>query len=238
MPNKYQVQKVVSGKKVSLPQPKNVEVSNADFIRKRPYGLFDLRNRKKYFVMLNTIYNNNYPNTLSKKQIDLLTTLFNEVDIFLRKNPLMDPANHRITRDLRQDVKRIKLNYEGLKKKLGRSRLPKVLQSECKSFIDFVLEFVETFHFYDDLILDIRKIPNRSVDVEIRFLVHQIIEDYQKEYGTTKLPNYPYVMDKLNSEDNIDAGEEPLPKIKLSARQYGNYKVWLNRGTYFYYIQP
>jgi hypothetical protein len=74
--------------------------------------------------------------------------------------------------------------------------------------------------------------------MEIRFLVHQIIEDYQKENGTTIPPNYPYVMDKLNSEDNIDSSEEPLPKIQLSARQYGNFKVWRERGTYWWYIQP
>jgi len=238
MPDKYQVQRVATGKRVSLPPPKNVELSNADFIRIWPYGLFELNKRKNDFVMQSRFYNNNYPNTLSKKQIDFLTLLFNGVDQFLCKNPLMDPAKHRVTKALRQDVESIKLNYEGFKKKLGRSRLPKFLQIECRSFIDFVLEFVETFYFHDGLILDIRKIPNRSVNTEIRFLVHQIIEDYQKENGTTKPPNYPYVMGKLNTEDTIDSSEEPLPKIQLSARQYGNFKKWRERGTYWWYIQP
>lgn len=116
MPDKYQVQRVATGKRVSLPPPKNVELSNADFIRIWPYGLFELNKRKNDFVMQSTFYNNNYPNTLSKKQIDFLTLLFNGVDQFLCKNPLMDPAKHRVTKGLRQDVKYIKLNYEGFKK--------------------------------------------------------------------------------------------------------------------------
>jgi len=64
----------------------------------------------------------------------------------------------------------------------------------------------------------------------LRVLVHEIIFNYQEEKQTDKFPTYPYVVKKLKEKNQ---GE-----LKLSVRQYGNYKVWLKRGTYYWYIQP
>jgi hypothetical protein len=82
------------------------------------------------------------------------------------------------------------------------------------------------------MITDIRKIPNRPADGNLRVSVHEIIFDYQNAKGTEEFPKFPYVLNALKEK------HKNQPKFKLSAKQYGHYKKWLKRGTYYWYIQP
>lgn len=222
--------KVSNGKRISPPPPKLIEYTNADFFRLADYGLYALKQRWNEYVYSNIEYNKKYPETLSRQQINYLTVLFQSVHDHVDTNPLLDASAHRITKALREKTTDLGKSYKFHYKELEKLGLPSSLNESCKKLIVFVLELVESFHFIDELITDIRKIPNRPADGNLRVLVHEIIFNYQEEKKTDKFPTYPYVVKKLK--------EKIQGKFKLSVRQYGNYKVWLKRGTLYWYIQP
>jgi len=230
-PPKYNITKVVNGKKVYPQPPKEVYLTNADFFRMAEYGLYALIQKKNDYVNANIQYNNKYPETLSKNQIDFLTVLYQGADEHLNKHPLLDSSKHRFTKTLRLNVAGISERYQVYQDRLESIKLPSDLAKPSKDLINFVLEFSETFHFIDNLILDINKIPNRHVDFKIRIAVDEIIRVYQTKNKTTKYPKYPYVINSLSSLKNPS-------KLKLSARQYGKLKDWRDKGTYWWYIQP
>jgi len=228
----YTVTKVVMGKKIPPLPPQSISLTNADFFRGVDHGLYALVEKRDEFLHSNIRYNDKYPETLNRKQIDYLTDLFQEVHEYIHKNPLLDASAHRITKALRDKTTNLGNSYKSRHLELNKLDLPSTLEKACKELISFILELVETFHFIDKLITDIRKIPNRPVDMKLRVSVHEIILDHQKEKGVNKLPTYPYVLTALKEK------HKSQPKFELSARQYFNYKVWLKRGTYYWYIQP
>lgn len=229
---KYKITKVVNGKRISSPPTKPVSLTNADFFRASDYGIYALQQKKNEFVISNIEYNNQHPQTLSKKQITYLTNLYEAANTYLNNNPLLIQTAHRITKDIRQKTKQLGVTCQIYKVDLPSLNLPSDLKDACTKLIEFMLELVETFTFIDNLIPDIQKIPNRPSDLALRKLVLEIILNYQKVKNTDKFPTHPYVLKQLNSTRNNQ------PKIQLSARQYGNYKVWIKRDTYHWYIQP
>jgi hypothetical protein len=228
--NELPVTKVLMGVKLPPSPLKLTTHTNADLFRVADYGLYELLQKRDKFVHSSISYNDKYPETLNRKQIDYLTNLFEEVHEYIDDNPLLDTSVHRITKSLRQKTTNLGKSYTSHHLKLNNLDLPVALKETCKELIEFVLELVETFNFIDGLISDIRKIPNRPADGELRVLVHEIILNYQEEKQTDKFPTYPYVVKKLK--------EKIQDKFKLSVRQYGNYKLWLKRGTFYWYIQP
>ena len=221
--------KVEMGVKPPPPPPELITYTNADFFRVAKYGLYELIQKKNDYVNTNIQYNDKYPETLSKNQIDFLTDLFQGVDSYLNKHPLLDMSKHRFTKTLRLNVKKLVETFQAYQERLKGLRLPSDLLKASKELINFVIEFSETFHFIDNLITD--KIRNRPADFKQRIAVDEIIKEFQARNKKPKYPNYPYVMNSLNSI----AGS---PKLKLSARQYGNFKIWRDRGTYWWFIQP
>lgn len=222
--------KVAMGAKLPPSPPKLTTHTNADLFRVADFGLYALKQKKDEYVYSNIEYNEKFPETLSCQQISYLTVLFQSVHDYIDTNPLLDASAHRITKALRQKTTDLGKSYKFHYKDLEKLGLPSSLNEACKKLIVFVLELVESFHFIDELITDIRKIPNRPADGTLRVLVHEIILNYQEEKQTDKFPTYPYVVKKLK--------EKIQGKFKLSVRQYGNYKVWLKRGTLYWYIQP
>jgi len=222
--------KVVMGVKLPPPPPTLTTHTNADLFRVADHGLYALQQKKDEYVYSNIEYNEKYPETLNRQQIDYLTVLFQSVHDYLITNPLLDASIHRITKALRQKTTDLGKSNKFHYKELETLGLPSDLNEACKKLIVFILELVESFHFIDELITNIRKIPNRPADGNLRVLVHEIIFNYQEEKQTDKFPTYPYVVKKLKEKNQ---GE-----LKLSVRQYGNYKVWLKRGTFYWYIQP
>lgn len=230
--NKYKSTKVISGKRVQLPTPKPTLLTNADFLRGGLYGLYALKQEQNNYINSNIQYNNHCPNTLTLNQITYLTNLFKSVDCYLNQNSLLSPSNHRFTKKIRKATTDFDNLVKAYKSQLPTQKLPRNLEKACVVLFDFVKEYVNSFFFTDGLIIDIRKIPNRPADFTLRQLVDNIIRDYQKNENTSELPKYPYVIKALNKN------RAQLTKIQLSARQYGNFKIWRDRGTYWWYIQP
>ena len=228
---KYKVTKVVDGKRVEPLPPKEVNITNADFFRVAQYGLYALKQKKNDYVYASIQYNAKYPETLAKNQIDFLTDLFRGVDEHLNKHPLLEKSKHRFTKTLRLNVSKLAKTYQAYQDKLKSIKLPPDLANPSKELINFVLEFSKTFHFIDNLISDINKIPNRHVDFKVRIAVDEIINEYQERNKTTEYPKYPYVLNSLNSITNS-------PKLKLSARQYGKLKDLRDAGRYWWRILP
>jgi hypothetical protein len=228
---KYKITKVVDGKRVEPLPPKEVHLTNADFFRVAEYGLYALKQKKNDYIYASIQYNDKYPETLSKNQIDFLTDLFRGVDEHLNKHPLLEKSKHRFTKTLRLNVSKLAETYQAYQDKLKSIKLPPDLAKSSKELINFVLEFSETFHFIDNLILDINKIPNRHVDFKVRIAVNEIINEHQSKNQTTKYPKYPYVIKSLNTIKSS-------PRLKLSARQYRKLQNWRDIGTYWWYIQP
>lgn len=224
--------KVVMGVKLPPPPPELITFTNADLFRVADYGLYALNLKKDDYVYSNIEYNDQYPETLNRKQIGYLTTLFQGVHDYLDKNPLLDTSAHRITKSLRQKTVRLGHNYRSYYEELNTLDLPESLKNACIKLILFILELVETFHFIDGMITDIRKIPNRPADGNLRVSVHEIIFNFQNEKNTEEFPKFPYLLNALKEKHGNQ------PKFALSARQYGHYKTWLNRGTFYWYIQP
>lgn len=218
------------GVKLPPSPPKLTTYTNADLFRLADFGLYALKQKKDEYVYANIKYNDEHPETLNRRQIKFLTALFQSVHDYVDTNPLLDPLAHRITKALRQ--KTVSLGEIGKthKKALVNLALPASLNEACKKLITFISELVESFHFIDELVTDIRKIPNRPADSNLRASIYEIILNYQEERKTDRFPTYPYVIKKLK--------EKHEGKLKLSVRQYGNYKLWLKRGTYYWYIQP
>jgi hypothetical protein len=224
--------KVVMGVKLPPPPPKLTTHTNADLFRVADYGLYALKQKKDEYVCSNIEYNEKYPETLNRQQIDYLTVLFQSVHNYLITNPLLDASIHRITKALRQKTTDLGKSYKFHYKELKTLGLPSGLHEACKKLIVFVLELVESFHFIDELITDIRKIPNRPADIKLRVSIHEIVLNYQNEKETQEFPKFPYLLNALKEK------HKDQPKFILSARQYGYYKKWLERGTYYWYIQP
>jgi hypothetical protein len=227
---KYKVIKVVDGKKVEPLPPKEVHLTNADFFRVAEHGLYALKERKDEYVYSNIEYNDQFPETLKPQQIKYLTSLFQGVYDYLDTNPLLDPSKHRITKALRQKTVKLGQSYKSHHEELSNLDLPETLEKPCIKLILFVLDLVESFHFFDGMITDIRKIPNRPVDGNLRVSVLEIILEYKDEKQTDKFPKYPHLVKLLT--------EKHKGKFKLSDKQYRNYRKWLKRGTYYWYIQP
>lgn len=224
--------KVLMGVKLPPSPPKLTTYTNADLFRVDDYGLYALKQKKDEYVYANIEYNDEYPETLNGKQIKYLTALFQSIHDYLDTNPLLDPLAHRITKVLRQRTARLGAICKDHKKELANLALPASLNEACEKLIAFVLELVETFHFIDKLIADIRKIPNRPADGNLRVSVHEIIFKFQEENNTEKFPKYPFIQKTLKEKHGDN------PKFRISQRQYGHYKVWLKRGTFYWYIQP
>lgn len=220
--------KVVMGVKLPPPPPELITYTNADLFRVAIYGLYAFRTEKDEYVYSNIEYNDQFPETLNRQQIKFLTSLYQEAHDYLDTNPLTDPSKHRITKELRQKTIRLGQIYKSHYEELNNLDLPESLNKACTKLILFAIELVESFHIIDGMITDIRKIPNRPADFSLRVLVYEIILHYQEEKQSIKIPNHPYVLKALKERS----------RSKLSARQYGNYKNWLKRGTYFWYIQP
>ncbi len=230
--NLYKSTKVVSGKRIQPPTPKPTSFSNADFLRVANYGLYALKDEKNSYVNSNIQYDNKYPGTLTKGQIRYLTRLFRGVDNYLSQNTLLNPKNHRITRNIRHKTIRLAEWSKICQNHLARQGLPTKLIVACERLLTFISEYEQSFYLFDNFIEDINKIPNRPVDIQLRILVDRIITDYQQRNNTGKYPTHPFVMVALNKN------RSGLPKIQLSARQYGNFKLWRTRGTYWWYVQP
>lgn len=224
--------KVVMGAKLPPRPPEIVSFTNADLFRLADYGLYAFREKKNEYVYSNIEYNDQFPETLNRAQINYLTALFKGVDDYIETNPLLDKSTHRITKALRQKTMKLGQSYKSNYERLNNLDLPKSLKKSCTKLILFVLELVETFHFFDGMITDIRKIPNRPADGNLRISVHEIILNYQNEIGVEKFPKYQYVLKALKEK------HKNQKELTLSARQYENYKNWLKRGTYYWYIQP
>lgn len=224
--------KVAMGAKLPPSPPKLITHTNADLFRVADYGLYALKQKKDEYVYSNIEYNEKYPETLSRQQISYLTVLFQSVHDYMDTNPLLDASAHRITKALRKRTVNLGRIYKSHYEELNNLDLPPLLYRACKKLLIFVLKLVKRFHFCDELIMDIKKIPNRPADMILRVLVREIILSYQEARQTIKLPTYPYVMKRLKEID------QDSTKIKLSPRQYGNYKIWMERGTYYWYIQP
>ncbi len=230
--HKYTVTRVMNGKKIPPPLPKPIPLTNGNLFRLADHGLYALRQKKNEYVHSNILYNDQYPETLTRIQIDYLTKLYQGVNKYLEDYPLSNPTNHRITKSYREKTIKLGKTFKTYQKELNNLELPSSLTKACKEFIEFVQELVETFNFFDNFITDIKKIPNRPADGNLREQVHKIILDYQLKRNTTKFPTHTYVLNTLNSIQNNES------KIQLSPRQYFNYKIWLARGTYYWYIQP
>lgn len=230
--SKYIVIRAKDGKVVPQPPLKSTQISNADLFRSAEFGLYRLREIKNSYVRSNISYDEKYPETLTKSQIIFLTTLFVSVDNFLHKSPLLQPNQHRITKAIRKDIKELKDKFIDYKAKLDGIGLPKSLNHASIKLIQFVIELTDSFYFIDSLMLDVRKLPNRPIDCTLRLLVDDIIIEYQGSKKTEKYPTFPYVKRALVMK-RID---NRIPQ--LSARQYGNFKQWRDRGTYWWYIQP
>jgi hypothetical protein len=221
--------KVVMGVKLPPPPPEIVSFTNADLFRLADYGLYAFHEKKNEYVYSSIEYNDQFPETLNRAQINYLTALFEGVDDYIKTNPLLNKSTHRITKAVRQKTIKLGKHYKSHYERLNNLDLPESLKKSCTKLILFVLELVETFHFFDGMITDIRKIPNRPSDGNLRVLVHEIILDYQHKNKTKKFPTHSYILNTLSKNQ---------PQLKLSARQYFNYKLWLRRGTYYWYIQP
>lgn len=228
---KYKITKVVDGKRVDPPQPKEVYFTNADFFRVAKYGLYELIQKKNDYVNANIQYNDKYPETLSINQIDFLTDLFQGVDEHLNNHSLLGTSKHRFTKILRLNIEKLVKTYQAYQDNLKSIKLPPDLAKASQELINFVLEFSETFHFIDNLILDINKIPNRHVNFKIRIAVDEIIIEYQAKNKTTEYPKYSYVIKSINSIKSS-------PRLNLSERQYRKLRSWRDIGTYWWYIQP
>lgn len=227
---KYKITKVVDGKRVEPLPPKEVKLTNADFFRVAEYGLYALVQMKNDYVITCIKYNGKYPETLSNAQIVFLTEIFQGVDQHLQEHPLLDKSKHRFTRTLRSAVTELSQKYKNYDGCLKNVMLPSDLEKSSKELIDFIIEFSETFHFIDNLISDINKIPNRHVDFKVRIAVDEIIKEYQARNKTTEYPKYPHILNSLSSITNS-------PKLKLSARQYGKLKDLRDAGRYWLRIQ-
>jgi len=230
--NKYKSTRVISGKRVQPPTLKPTLLTNADFLRGGLYGLYALRQEQNNYINSNIQYNNQCPNTLTSNQIKYLTDLFKGIVCYLNHNSLLNPSNHKFTKKIREATTDFDNLFKAYKSQLPTQKLPHNLKKACAALFDFVKEYVNSFFFTDGLIADIRKIPNRPADFTLRQLVDNIIRDYQIKQNTSELPKYPYVIKALNKN------RAQLTKIQLSARQYGNFKIWRDRGTYWWYIQP
>ena len=224
--------KVVMGVKLPPPPPELITYTNADLFRVADYGLYALRQKKVEYVYSNIEYNDQFPETLKRQQIEYLTSLFQGVHDYIDTNPLLDTSAHRITKSLRQKTTELGNSYKSYQEDLGNIKLPSNLEEACNTLIAFVQELVKSFQFIDGMITDIRRIPNRPADGNLRVSVHEIIFDYQNAKGTEEFPKFPYVLNALKEK------HKNQPKFKLSAGQYGHYKKWLKRGTYYWYIQP
>ena len=222
--------KVAMGVKLPPPPPALITFTNADLFRVANHGLYAFKEQKDEYVYSNIEYNDHHPETLSCEQIKYLTDLFQGVHDYLDANPLLDPSTHRITKALRQQTVKLGQSYKSHHKELSNLDLPEILEKSCLKLILFVSELIESFRFFDGMITDIRKIPNRPVDGNLRVSVLEIILDYQKEKQTDKFPKYPHLVKLLT--------EKHKGKLKISDKQYRNYKKWLKRGTYYWYIQP
>jgi hypothetical protein len=112
--------KVVMGVKLPPPPTKLTTHTNADLFRVADYGLYALQQKKDEYVYSNIEYNEKYPETLNRQQIDYLTVLFQSVHNYLITNPLLDASIHRITKALRQKTtnlgKSYKFHYKELEK--------------------------------------------------------------------------------------------------------------------------
>jgi hypothetical protein len=224
--------KVAMGIKLPPSPPKLTTHTNADLFRVADYGLYALKQNKDEYVYSNIEYNEKYPETLNRQQIDYLTALFQSVHDYIDTNPLLDASAHRITKALRQKTTDLGQSYKFHCKELDNLGLPSSLKEACEKLIVFVLELVESFNFIDGMITDIRKIPNRPADINLRVSIHEIILKYQNEKETQEFPKFPYLLNALKEK------HKDHPKFTFSARQYGHYKKWLERGTYYWYIQP
>lgn len=224
--------KVVMGLKLPPLPPELITFTNADLFRVANHGLYAFKEQKDEYVYSNIEYNDRHPETLNRQQINFLTTLFQGAYEYLDANPLLDASAHRITKILRQKTIKLGQSYKSHHEELNNLDLPESLKKACTKLILFVLELVETFHFIDEMITDIRKIPNRPADGNLRVSVYEIIFNFQNENGAEEFPKFPYVLNALKEK------HKNQPKFTLSARQYGHYKNWLKRGTYYWYIQP
>lgn len=229
---KFVVRKVEMGKVVLPHKTKEAPITNADLFRSSEYGLYRLREKKNDYVNSNIRYNDKHPETLTIEQIAYLTEIFESVEKFIYSNPLLNPARHRITKTFRDQMAALKNLFDSYSALLDTVDLPNDLKCACKDLISFIHKFTESFNFYDSLIMDIRKIPNRPADCNLRTLVDEIILEFQKKNGVTKYPTFPYVKCALGLH-RTDGG-----LIQLSPRQYGNFKLWRDRGTYWWYVQP
>jgi len=230
-PPKYKITKVVDGKRIEPPLPKESVITNADFFRVAEHGLFALVQKKNNYVNACIQYNDKHPETLSKNQIIFLTNLYQDVNHHLNNHPLLDKSKHRFTKTLRSEVTELSKTYQTYDDCLKKLKLPRDLAKSSKEFIDFVLDFSKSFHFIDNLIADINKIPNRHVDFKVRIAVDEIIREYQAKNKTSKYPKYPHVMNSLNSIKGS-------PRLSLSERQYRKLRDWRDNGTYWWRIQP
>ncbi len=229
---KYNVIKVKDGKVVAQLPAKGNSLTNADLFRSAEYGLYRLREIKNIYVLSNISYNNKFPESLTKKQIAYLTDLFNSTDNYLYNNPLLNPVRHRITKAMRKEIRELKKIFVQYYSQLNSMQLPQDLNQASQNLINFILELVESFCFFDSMILDIRKLPNRPLDSKIRILVDNIIVEYQTNNKTSKYPTFTHVKKSLDLICNKNCVPE------LCERQYRNFRIWRDRGTYWWYIQP
>jgi hypothetical protein len=115
--------KVGMGKRLPPPPPKTILFTNADFFRVADYGIYALVQKRDKFLYSSIRYNDKYPETLSRKQIDYLTDLFQEVHEYIHKNPLLDASAHRITKALRQKTVRLGQSYKSYYEELNKTHI-------------------------------------------------------------------------------------------------------------------
>ena len=131
--------KVAMGIKLPPSPPKFTTHTNADLFRVADYGLYALKQKKNEYVYSNIEYNEKYPETLNRQQMDYLTALFDSVHDYLNTNPLLDASIHRITKALRQKTAELGQSYKFHYKELNNLGLPSSLNETCEKLIFFVL---------------------------------------------------------------------------------------------------
>jgi hypothetical protein len=203
-------------------------ITNAEYIRIAPHGLYFLISEFHTYIKAAEEYNMAAPNSLTATEITFLYEIHHDLDQFLNPRPLWGPKKNIITKSLRTKVELLKTIFIAQKTKVPLQTLPHVLSTAVNKLIDSTLEFVEAFVFLDGLLT---KVKNRPADWVVKKRVAAIILRHQKTMNTSTFPKFPAVLQALNRY-------KLCRKYQLSARNYGNLKQQWDRGTYWYFIQP
>ena len=215
-----------SGKKIVAKHAD--DVTNAEFIRAAPHGLYFLITELRSYIKAANDYDTVRPSTLNAGQIAFLYQLHDDLHQFLNPRPLWGPKKNVITKLLRTKVVRLRSTFIAHKASTPLLKLPSELNAAANQLVESTLEFVEAFDFLDGLIISIK---NRPTDWAVKKRVAAIFIRHQEHKNTKSFPKFPAVSRALNRHKH-------QRKHQLSPRNYGNLKQQWRRGTYWHFIQP